>query len=224
MARARRPSRLSGILVSFVAGVVPLAIRLLSRTWSFRVVNRPGFEEYVRGRRPVVAALWHQMVIPGVSFFRDRGVTVLVSRSRDGELIARVACRLGFRAVRGSSSRGGSEALHELIGLLRGGGQAAITVDGPRGPAREPKMGCVAAARNAGVPILPIGCRARRAVHARSWDRTLIPLPFARIAIAFGEPIRVPDGSAEGEVERFRERVREAIDRAEDAAALALGG
>ncbi len=222
MSPATRPSRLRTLLLSFVAGVTPLVIRLLARTWSFRIVNRRVFEEYVRGRKPVVAALWHQMVIPSVALFRDRGAVVMVSRSWDGELIARTAHRLGFRTVRGSSSRGGSEALQEMIGFIRKGSQAALTVDGPKGPAHEPKIGCVLAARGTGAPILPIACRARPAVYAGSWDRTMIPLPFAKIVVAFGEPFAVPAEATEEDCGLCRLRVREAIDRAEGEAARSL--
>jgi hypothetical protein len=224
MRTGRTPSRFQSLFLSLVAGLTPLVIRLLARTWSFRVVNRRPFEEWVQRRGPVMGVLWHQMVIPGVTFFRDRGITVMVSRSLDGEMIARVARRLGFRTVRGSSSRGGSEALHELNGSLRRGGKAAITVDGPKGPAHDPKIGCVLAARATGSTILPAACRARPAVFAGSWDRTMIPLPFARIAVAFGEPFRVPEDASEEECEGYRTRIREAIDRAEEAAGRALGG
>lgn len=222
MPRATRPSRLQELLLSFVAGMAPLAIRLLAMTWSFRIVNRRPFEEWVRGGGAVVGTVWHRMVIPGVAFFRDRGVTLMVSRSLDGEMIARVAHRLGFSTVRGSSSRGGAEALYDLIGSLRRGGKAAITVDGPRGPARVPKIGAILAARATGVPVLPIASHARPAIQAGSWDRTVIPLPFARIAMAFGEPFRVPAGASEEECEAYRLRLRDAIERAEEAAARSI--
>lgn len=213
------PGFLKDLLLSLAARFVPLAIRLLIATWSFRVVNRRVFEAWVNSRRPLLAAVWHQMLLPGMAFFRDRGVVLLVSRSRDGEAIARAVERLGFRVVRGSSSRSGAEGLRELIGALRQGAQGAITVYGPRGPARHPKPGCVAAARAAGVPILPIACRADRALHARSWDRTVIPLPFARIAVSFGDPFFILGDEPEGEALR---RVRSSLDRAEEAAEGAL--
>ncbi len=211
------------LLVSVAAGLSPPVIRLLARTWSFRIANRGNYERYVLGGGPVVAVLWHQMVIPGVAFFRDMGIVIMVSRSRDGEMIARAAERLGFLTVRGSSSRGGSEALHELLGAVRRGRKTAITVDGPRGPAREAKGGAVAAARCTGAPVLPIACRARPAVYAGSWDRTMIPLPFARVAVAIGDPIVVPEDIPEEECERYRIEIGRAIDRAEHEAAGMLG-
>ena len=215
-------SRFQEMLLSLISGVAPLAIRLLIRTWSFRVVNRRPYEEWVRNGGGVVGTVWHQMVIPGVAFFRDRRITLMISRSRDGEMIARVAHRLGFLTVRGSSTRGGTEALHDLIGALRRGGKTAITVDGPRGPARDPKIGAILAARATGVPLLPIASHACPAIKAGSWDRTVIPLPFARIALAFEEPFRVPTEATEEECEAYRLRLRDAINRAEEAAVRAL--
>lgn len=210
-----------GLLLRLVGGVAPLLFRLLHRSWSIRVLNRRVLDEYINGGRPLIAVIWHQNVIPGVAFFGYRRPVIMVSRSKDGELIARVSGRLGFRHVRGSSSRGGKEALAELVDWVRAGGQSAITVDGPKGPFHDPKMGCVLAARSTGAPIIPIAAWARPAVRARSWDRTLIPLPFAQLVLAFGEPIRLgPDASGE-ECESARLQVREALDRAEAAARAA---
>ncbi|HEX7899148.1 MAG TPA: lysophospholipid acyltransferase family protein [Planctomycetota bacterium] len=213
-----RPRRLQGLLDALVGAIVPLLLRLLVRTWSVRVVNRDILRDYVDAGRPLIVATWHQMILPGVAFFRDRRAYIMVSKSRDGELIARVNLRMGFRNVRGSSSRGGGEALLAMIDVLRGGAQGAMMVDGPRGPAREPKSGCVVAAAKAGAPLIPLGCRARPAILARNWDRTLIPLPFARVVLCFGEPLDVPPEATPEEIERFRLKVREGLLAAEDRA------
>jgi len=201
-----------------VSALVPLLLRLLVRTWSIRVVNRDVLRDYIDAGRPLIVATWHQMILPGVAFFRDRKAYIMVSKSRDGELIARVNLRMGFRNVRGSSSRGGGEALLAMIDVVRGGSQAAMMVDGPRGPAREPKAGCVVAASKTGAPLIPLGCRARPAIRARSWDRTLIPLPFARIVLSLGEPMSVPSEATPEEIERYRLRLREGLLAAEDRA------
>jgi lysophospholipid acyltransferase (LPLAT)-like uncharacterized protein len=218
MDRNDRPRRLQRMLDALLCALVPLLLRLLLRTWSFRVVGRDILRDRIDTGRPVIVATWHQMILPGVAFFRDRGAYIMVSKSRDGELIARVNLRMGFRNVRGSSSRGGGEALLGMIDVVRGGAQAAIMVDGPRGPSREPKAGCVLAAAKTGAPLVPLGCRARPAIQARNWDRTLIPLPFARVVLSFGEPLSVPPEATPEEVERFRVRVREGLLAAEDRA------
>lgn len=203
---------------ALLAALAPLLLRLLARTWSFRVLHRRVLDEIIDPGRPVLIATWHQMILPGVAFFRDRRGVIMVSRSRDGELIARVNLRMGFRNVRGSSSRGGAEALLELIDAVRSGGQAALMVDGPRGPAREPKAGIVAAASRSGAPVVPLGCRARPGWLARNWDRTLVPLPFATIVLSFGEPFQVPPGAGPEELERCRVKLREGLLAAEERA------
>ena len=211
MDRKDGPGRPAGLLERLAAAVIPLLLRLLAWTWSFRVLNRRVLEEHIDTGRPVLVATWHQMILPGVAFFRDRRAVIMVSKSRDGELIARVNLRMGFRNVRGSSSRGGAEALHGMVDALRRGGQGAVMVDGPRGPAHEPKAGIVVAASRSGAPLVPLGCRSRRALYGRNWDRTMVPLPFARIVLCFGEPIVVPPDLAADEIERFRAKVRDGL-------------
>lgn len=207
---------------ALATALVPLLLRLLVWTWSVRLLNRKVFDSLIRPGRPVVAATWHQMILPGVAFFRDRQAVIMVSRSRDGELIARVNLRMGFRNVRGSSSRGGREALQELVDLVKAGGQAAIMVDGPRGPAHEPKAGGVIAASRTGAPLVPIGCSASPAIRARSWDRTLIPLPFARVVVSLGEPMEIPAGLSTEEVEAWRLKLRDGLRAAEARAEAVL--
>ncbi len=196
---------------ALLAALVPLLLRLLVRTWSFRVLNRRVLDEVIDARRPALIATWHQMILPGVAYFRDRRGIVMISRSRDGELIARASLRLGFRNVRGSSTRGGGEALLELIDAVRHGAQAAMMVDGPRGPAHEPKAGIVVAASRSGAPVVPMGCRARPGWLARNWDRTLVPLPFATIVLCCGEPFQVPPDAGPEEVERYRLKLRDGL-------------
>jgi lysophospholipid acyltransferase (LPLAT)-like uncharacterized protein len=219
----KRKERRRSLLEALVSALVPLLLRLLVRTWSIRIVNRDVLRDYIDAGRPLIVATWHQMILPGVAFFRDRKAVIMVSQSKDGELIARVNLRMGFRNVRGSSSRGGGEALLAMIDVVRGGAQAAIMVDGPKGPAREPKAGCVVAASRSGAPLIPLGCRARPAIRARSWDRTLIPLPFARVVLSFGEPLAIPPETSPSDVEAWRVRVKEGLLKAEEGAERLLG-
>lgn len=212
------PLMLQRLAVAFVAAMAPLVMKLLAWTWSFRRVNRRVYEEYIASGRPVVAAIWHRLVVPGAVLFGPLRPFLMVSLSRDGDLTAAIVRRLGFRCVRGSSSRGGKEALAELTDRIASGGRGAITVDGPKGPAGEPKIGIVVASRDAGAPIVPIAAHVRRAFRVRSWDRTIIPLPFARIVLSFGDPLWVPREADRDECERWRVRVREALGRSEEAA------
>jgi lysophospholipid acyltransferase (LPLAT)-like uncharacterized protein len=114
---------------------------------------------------------------------------------------------MGFPVIRGSSSSGGREALHEFERYIKRGIPACVIADGPRGPARKAKIGCVAAARETGAPILTMGVSVVPCLRAKNWDRTVIPHPFARIVLSFGEPIWVPKDASREDCERIREDV-----------------
>lgn len=141
--------------------------------------------------RPLIFAFWHRHQLLMAWEHRRRGVTVLVSRSRDGELIAGVLERLGYRTARGSSSRGGPAAFMELLDAVAAGGRVAFTPDGPRGPAGSVQPGVLALAAKTGVPIVPVAWAGTRVKTLSSWDRFMIPLPFGRFEVVFGNPLPV---------------------------------
>ena len=185
---------------------VPL-VRTLGRSWRIRVVNDAGVVALRRAKDPMVFALWHGDMLPLLYQHRDEGVSVLISEHRDGELIARVAVSLGFRTVRGSTSRGASRALVGLSRELEAGRDVAITPDGPRGPARSFAPGALIAAQRAGAPIIAVGVSVRKAWRLRTWDRFLIPKAFARVSIAYSDPMQVESTSpraAAAETSRFQ--------------------
>jgi lysophospholipid acyltransferase (LPLAT)-like uncharacterized protein len=172
-----------------LARVAAGALRLLGATWRIAVEGESPLDRGV----PAVGALWHRDLLVAAFLFRDRGIRVAVSRSRDGDRIAAVLTRLGFAApARGSSTRGGSAALRGLLQALAEGRSAAVTTDGPRGPARRSKPGVVALAARSGAAIAPVGVTAHPALSFGSWDRMLLPLPFARVVCRFGELLPVP--------------------------------
>lgn len=174
---------------------VPL-VRLLGSTWRIRTLNSGGVERLRRERCPIVFALWHGDMLPLLYQHRDEGVSVLISEHHDGELIARVAESLGFRAIRGSTSRGASRALVGLTRELEKGHDVAITPDGPRGPARSFAPGALIAAQRAKSPVVAVGVSAQGAWRLRSWDRFVIPRPFTRIRIAYSDPVAIDEASA----------------------------
>lgn len=166
-------------------------LRVLARTWRFRCVDGSALDELRARRQPVIFACWHGELLPLLWFHRGQGISVLVSEHRDGEIIARIAQRIGFGTVRGSTSRGGGRALLAMVRVLGDGGDIAVTPDGPRGPAHSYAPGALIAAQRAGAPILPATVHVDRAWRLRSWDRFMIPKPFARITVAYGPPTRV---------------------------------
>ena len=173
-------------------------MRIVGATWRVQILGddprrAPGGTTTDESEGAALAALFHESMLPCVWFFRDRGYSAAVSRSRDGDLICATLRSLGFREPsRGSSSRGGSAALRGLVRQLSDGVTVSVLVDGPRGPAQAAKTGIVSLARLAGTSIQPIVFAARPALRLKSWDRTLVPLPFARVVCAFGAPQTAP--------------------------------
>ncbi|MCC6769932.1 MAG: lysophospholipid acyltransferase family protein [Gemmatimonadaceae bacterium] len=183
-------------------------LRLLARTWRVTREHDAALAAIRASGAPFVIILWHGELLPILWAHRDEGVSVLISTHADGEIIARICESLGCRTVRGSSSRGGARALLELVRELDGGHEVAITPDGPRGPRRSFAPGAVVAAMRADVPIIAFGARVDRAWRLRSWDRFVIPKPFARITMRYSATERVAATAprdAELEVPRFRE-------------------
>jgi len=169
-----------------------MLFRLLGLTWRLAWQIDPAAELLVRERRPVVYALWHEAILIGIWAFRGRDITVMVSQSKDGEIISQIIEHLGYATARGSSTRGGGRALLEIARIGLRGGCLAITPDGPRGPRRCLQPGVLLLAQRAGLPIIPLAFGARGVKRLRSWDRMLIPRPFARVTVRVGAPVTLP--------------------------------
>ena len=200
----RPPSAFARLGLALFGWLSSTLVRLLGATWRVevlgldpRVATGP-----VAPPRAHLAALLHQSLVVSAWVFRDLGYCVAVSRSRDGSLVAATLRALGYTdPARGSSSRGGSAALLGLLRQLESGTTVAVLVDGPRGPAGVAKPGIAALARHSAAPIQPVALAARPALRLRSWDRSLVPLPFARVVCAYGEPLAPPGEDANKERE-----------------------
>jgi lysophospholipid acyltransferase (LPLAT)-like uncharacterized protein len=209
--------------------VAATAVRVLGATLSVRAAGVEPLRPLWRERRPLIYAVWHGriLIVPWLNarLRRREGarpVRVLASRSRDGQLMADFARRFGLGVVRGSSSRGGAAALRALARAVRAGEDVAVIPDGPRGPARRLQPGIVALAAATGAPIVPVGVAARPARRLGSWDRFMVPAPFARCAVVFGRPVEV---TRRDDREHARARVERALEDATEAAdALAGAG
>ena len=175
--------------MAVVAGGI--ALRALASTWRYRIIGGEVIERLRANNTAFIFSLWHGQLLPLIWHHRGERVAILVSEHKDGELIARLAKSIGYRLIRGSTSRGGERALLALAKDLRAGGEVAVTPDGPRGPARSYAPGALIAAQLSGAPIVPIAAHADSAWRLSSWDAFLIPKPFARVTVAYGEPTRV---------------------------------
>ena len=209
-----RPRLLERIAVALA---VPL-LYLLCCTLREREIGRLDWSMRT-SRENALWSLWHETLLLGVWFFRRRDVHVMISASRDGELIARITQRLGYTPVRGSTSKGALGATRRLVASLRAGRRTAITPDGPRGPRRRAQPGMIGVARITGRPVVAIGIAVERAWRLGSWDRFVIPKPFSRVCYAYGEPIYVPrEGGSDADhlalVQRDMERITELAESA----------
>lgn len=166
-------------------------IHMIAKTWRFSVVNAAGYTAERAAGRAVVLVLWHGEMLPLLYYHRNRQISVLVSEHGDGEIIARILEDFGFRLVRGSSSRGAARALIAVDRELRAGYDVGITPDGPRGPRHSVAPGALLAAHRAGAKLVPLAAQASSFWQLGSWDRFMIPKPFARITLAYGEPTPV---------------------------------
>jgi lysophospholipid acyltransferase (LPLAT)-like uncharacterized protein len=192
-----------------------LAIRLIGPTLRPSFTYEPGTEDEPR-TRPAIYCFWHRCVFPAGYIFRNHGIRVLTSRSYDGEYIARIIERLGFRAVRGSSSRGAVQSLRELQRELEGGAFVAFTIDGPRGPRYVAKPGPIHLARMTGAPVFSFYVAVERAWILKTWDAFVVPKPFSRVHCYVRSPMTVtPDADHDQALARMQSQLEEAQKRAE---------
>lgn len=203
----------AGLRLAAAAGRAYL--RLLGRTVRHRCEGLEAVEAARRGGA-VVLAFWHNRLLGPAIPYRGRGMGAVISRSRDGELLSRVLAPFGYVPLRGSSSRGGAQALRAVVRHLRQGRDVAFTPDGPKGPVYTVHPGVAQAARTAGVPVVPVGVAISRRVVFSSWDRFQLPLPGARVLLWHGPPLRFGrDEPVEGAVEAVREALVRATAQAE---------
>jgi lysophospholipid acyltransferase (LPLAT)-like uncharacterized protein len=201
--------RLPRALVHWGAG--PLVTGIAS-TWRFEVRNGERWTAARSARGPRLFLLWHEALLPLLWHHRQQEVAIVVSRARDGQYLVDYATRLGYATIEGSSHRGSFSAMRGSLKALASGALVAITPDGPRGPRREIKTGGLAAAQATGATVFTAHAEARPVERLRSWDRFMIPVPFARVRISYGPAFTVGPGD---------EGIRDAAHRAsQDLAAL----
>ncbi|TAN38151.1 MAG: DUF374 domain-containing protein [Nitrospirae bacterium] len=189
--------------------VIYCFMRVLYSSLRVSIVGREIPDPFHNSDRGVVFAFWHSMLLAMAGApYGGRSMHVLVSRHGDGELIGEVMRLFGFSLVRGSSSKGGGEALKELVTLIQKSRDISITPDGPRGPAEEAKPGIAQLARLTGAPVIPVAYSGSRLTILKTWDRFRIPCPFSKIHFVVSEPLFCQEGE---DVEAFRLRIETAL-------------
>lgn len=204
------------MVLAIVPRIVWALFSLVGRTWRFEVIAEDGVTPILFGERSPnkIFCFWHQCVLPCTVYFRHSRAVILISRSFDGELITRTLRCFGYDAVRGSSSRGGSEGLRGLVNVLATDRTAIFTADGPRGPIYQTKMGPVRLAHLSGAPIGVFHLEPEHAWTMKSWDRFLIPKPFTRIAVSWAQWVEVPADLDPEAYETKRQELNDALERA----------
>jgi lysophospholipid acyltransferase (LPLAT)-like uncharacterized protein len=201
------------LLLYLVPRVASILMRALHGSARVRHLGLSNIVALNESGRTYMIAFWHCYILLMVFCRHRKPITVMISRHRDGEYIASTMERFGVAASRGSSSRGGGEALRQMVELSDKGWNIAITPDGPRGPARVAQPGVVVAASRSGVPIIPIAVISDRKTRLRSWDGFEVPHPFSRVMFVYGEPITIPPLSLDDEIETWRLKVETAMCR-----------
>lgn len=210
----------------FLLRVIPplaaLIMKLLGRTLRLEVAGLEEFKQLAQ-RGPVILALWHETMLFGVFTFWYTNFHGLTSYSFDGEMAARILRHVGLDAVRGSSSCGGSDALENLEKALPLAGVVGFTLDGPKGPRRKAKPGIGILAGRTQAPVVPFAFAVDRCKRLRSWDRFPVPLPFAHVLGALGEPIPPPPDDSADAVEAMRLKVEVALNALQSSLEEQLG-
>ncbi len=185
-------------------------VRIAGLTWRYNLRTSKPEEK-------VIYAFWHRNMLPLLYLHRNEGAVILISSSKDGEIIAGPAKLLGYQTARGSSSRKGSSATRELI-KLGNKHDMAITPDGPKGPSEEIKDGVLFLSYFTKLPIVPVAVDINREKVFNSWDRFRFPYLFSKINVTYGDPISIGSKDEIGEKReqlqnRFKELTKENIMR-----------
>jgi len=207
------------LLLNVVPFFASLVIRLLYRLNRIEHLVEEQADFYQRQGKGVIIIFWHDQLLLMAKSFPGRKAKILISSSKDGEIIAKTMRYFGLQAVRGSSTRGGNAALREMIALAESPFDLVITPDGPKGPRHQIKPGVVRLARVTGRPVFPLVFACSRGCRFNSWDRFLLPFPFGRGVFVLGEPL---EHGPEEEPEHFRQRLAEAMEKTNCRARLYL--
>ena len=186
-------------------------LRILHATLRVRHVHA----ERLEGASQHILAFWHEAVLMALFCRWHKPTTAMISRSRDGEIVAGVVERFGVQTARGSSHRGATVALREVLRDAQEGRNLGFTPDGPKGPRRIVKEGVVYAAKITGLPIIPFHFTAKTKKRLRSWDQMIVPRPLSKAVFIYGEPMVVP---RDGDVEEWRLKIERAMNDLADEA------
>jgi hypothetical protein len=191
-----------------------LLANAIYRTCRITIIGKENEDQFLRQGKPSLFVSWHQGMLYYVHHFRNRNGIVMVSQSKDGEIIDRVRRLFGYQSARGSSTRGGKEALDVMIDTIkRTQCSGGLVADAPRGPFGIAKIGIIRLAKETGLPLIPVMWWASRKIIFNSWDKALLPLPFSRIVFFYEPPIFVPADATNEQMENMRVDLTDQLNR-----------
>jgi lysophospholipid acyltransferase (LPLAT)-like uncharacterized protein len=202
---------------------VPIYYLVSGLTRTLRIES-PGYDAIKNDPRSIIYSGWHGRTLIATHFFRGLGVWTIISLSKDGDMQNKIFHRFGFQSIRGSTGRGGVKVLVECIRILRKKGERiAFTPDGPRGPSGIVQEGILMLAQKSGSVVVPVGVSSARRWIVKSWDRFMVPKPFSKSIMIFGDPIEIPVGASKEEMEVIRKQIETEMHRLEAEAEARMG-
>jgi len=185
-----------------------LVILGLGKSLFIKEKGRRHLNTLLEKKARILLVLWHGRMFTPIYILRGKGVCPMVSLHADGEMIAQTMKKLGYHSIRGSSTRGGKEAFHEMVSKIRQGSVGAIIPDGPTGPRQQFKPGTLYISQQADAYLLPMTFSANRnIVFKKSWDKFMLPLPFSKNIVLYGKPIKVPQDSSPREIVKIKNNI-----------------
>ena len=210
-----KKKKLTLYLVTKLAWLFVLA---LGKTARLEIKNIHYWHQAKYSAKPVLFSAWHGKMLIPIYVNRNQNIYAMVSEHNDGEMIAKTIIRLGYRTVRGSSTRGGHKAFREMLKILKKGNNCAVLPDGPNGPRFEFKLGSILLAQRSQALILPMTFAAKKKIVINSWDRFTFWWPFSKVYCVYGKPLTIPRNISASELEAYRQYVETSMQQLEEEA------
>ncbi|MBN2011356.1 lysophospholipid acyltransferase family protein [candidate division KSB1 bacterium] len=184
-----------------------LLILLLGKLCSIKTIGHHYWRELVSQKKTIIFVIWHGRILLPIYAHRNQGISPIISLHADGEMISQTVERLGYKPIRGSSTRGGNKAFHESVVMLKNGGTSAIMPDGPKGPRHRFKPGTLYLAQKTDGYLIPLTFCCKRKIEFKSWDRFNLITPFSKAILIYGKPVHVPSDISKNELEYLRIKI-----------------
>ena len=189
-------------------------LRLVQITGRWEVRDWQTMQDLIEENKPIILCFWHSRLIANAFGWKsDKPLYQLSTPHRDGKIAAATYNRLGVKTIWGSTSKGGSEAVRAMLKVLKHGGIISITPDGPRGPRQRMQKSAIDIARMSGAVLVPVSNSMSPFKMLGTWDRMIVPLPFAKGIFAVGQPVEVPRDASPEQLEEIRYTMEQTLNQ-----------